>query len=269
MDHQVQGEIETDVRAVRRFARVLTGDQETGDRHALASLEAATERIAEMRAASSPKVGLFRILLAQVRGDGEAGAREGLLARAERLMADLTPQSREVLLLRSLEEFSEAEIAEILDLPEERVGELLRIARREMAESVRGSVLVIEDDPVIALDLEGIVEGLGHAVAGTAATRKEAVALARKTQPDLVLADVQLADNSSGIEAVKDILSSFAEMPVIFITGHPEKLLTGVASEPAFVIAKPFREEQVRSAVSQAMFFASTLTLRQSRDGLS
>lgn len=269
MDHHVWNDIEADVRALRRFARALTGDQETGDRHAVATLETATRRPAAMAEASRAKVALFRILLASVREGAEerrATPRDGLVARAERLMARLTPQSREVLLLRSIEEFTEAEIGEILGLSVARVGELLRIAHREMAETVRGRVLVIEDDPVIALDLEGIVEGLGHVVAGLAATQREAVAMARETRPDLMLADVQLADNSSGIEAVKEILGSFSEMPVIFVTGHPEKLLTGAAPEPAFVIAKPFREEQVRSAVSQAMFFASTATLVGSAD---
>jgi len=269
MDHHVWNDIEADVRALRRFARALTGDQEAGDRHAVATLETATRRPAAMAEASRGKVALFRILLASVREGAEerrATPRDGLVARAERLMARLTPQSREVLLLRSIEEFTEAEIGEILGLSVARVGELLRIAHREMAETVRGRVLVIEDDPVIALDLEGIVEGLGHVVAGLAATQREAVAMARETRPDLVLADVQLADNSSGIEAVKEILGSFSEMPVIFVTGHPEKLLTGAAPEPAFVIAKPFREEQVRSAVSQAMFFASTATLVGSAD---
>jgi CheY-like chemotaxis protein len=271
MAHQAKDDVEADVRALRRYARALTGDQERGDRYAIACLETATERPADMRAATSPRVALFRFLLSLVR-EGKVephhNGQDGIVARTDRLMAHLTPKSREVLLLRSLEEFSEAEIAEILELEVVRVGELLRIARREMAESVRGRVLVIEDDPVIALDLAGIVEGLGHAIAGMAATQKEAVVLAQETRPDLILADVQLADNSSGIEAVREILASFADMPVIFVTGHPEKLLTGAVPEPAFVIAKPFPEELVRSAVSQAMFFASTATLgRQSAGG--
>mgnify|MGYP002650438972 CR=1 FL=1 len=76
-------------------------------------------------------------------------------------------------------------------------------------------------------------------------------------RPGLVLADIQLADDSSGIDAVKDILAEF-QVPVIFITAFPERLLTGDRPEPAFLISKPYSEEQVRSAVSQAMFFAST-----------
>ena len=51
------------------------------------------------------------------------------------------------------------------------------------------------------------------------------------------------------------------DVPVIFITAFPERLLTGNKPEPAFLIAKPYTEEQVRSAVAQAMFFSSTETL--------
>ena len=60
---------------------------------------------------------------------------------------------------------------------------------------------------------------------------------------------------------MNDILKQFDDIPVIFITAFPERLLTGDKPEPAFLITKPFSEEQVRSAVSQAMFFSSTETL--------
>ena len=75
---------------------------------------------------------------------------------------------------------------------------------------------------------------------------------------DSAIADIQLADGSSGIDAVNELLGSLGELPVIFITAFPERLLTGDRPEPAFLISKPYSEEQVCSAVSQAMFFAST-----------
>ena len=131
----------------------------------------------------------------------------------------------------------------------------------EMEASVAGSVLVIEDEAIIALDIVDIVRGIGHRVTGTARTHTEAVALALNDRPDLILADIQLADRSSGIEAVNEILMQFPQTPVIFITAFPERLLTGDRPEPAFIISKPFTEDQLRSAVGQAMFFASTETL--------
>jgi len=73
-------------------------------------------------------------------------------------------------------------------------------------------------------------------------------------RPGLVLADVQLADGSSGIDAVSDILGEF-DVPVIFITAFPERLLTGERPEPTYLISKPFQPENVKAAISQALFF--------------
>jgi CheY-like chemotaxis protein len=111
------------------------------------------------------------------------------------------------------------------------------------------------------MDIAAIVTDIGHRVTGIARTRTEAVQLAASERPDLILADIQLADQSSGIDAVNDILAQFEDIPVIFITAFSERLLTGKRPEPAFLITKPFTEEQLRSAVSQAMFFSSTETL--------
>lgn len=118
--------------------------------------------------------------------------------------------------------------------------------------------MVIEDEMIIAMDLKGIVQSMGHDVTGVARTHKQAIELAGKERPDLILADIQLADGSSGLEAVNELLGDMGDIPVIFITAFPERLLTGDRHEPAFLISKPYNEEQVRSAVSQAMFFAST-----------
>ena len=127
---------------------------------------------------------------------------------------------------------------------------------------MKGRIMVIEDEAIIAMDISAIVEEMGHDVTGIARTRDQAVELARKDMPDMILADIQLADKSSGIDAVSHILSEMGEIPVVFITAFPERLLTGERPEPAFLITKPYTEEQVQSAVSQAMFFASTETLK-------
>ena len=176
-------------------------------------------------------------------------------------MANLTPNSREALLLHAIEGFTPSEIGMIMDVEPSEAESFIDIARREMEASVAGKVMVIEDEAIIAMDITAIVEEIGHKVTGVARTRAEAVELAAGDRPDLILADIQLADNSSGIDAVNDILGQFEDLPVVFITAFPERLLTGSKPEPAFLITKPFTEEQVRSAVSQAMFFASTETL--------
>lgn len=141
-------------------------------------------------------------------------------------------------------------------------GALIEIAYSEMARLTSGRVMIIEDEAIIAMDLETIVTDMGHRVTGVARTRDAAIKLAQQEKPDLILSDIQLADNSSGIDAVNAILAAEADIPVIFITAFPERLLTGEGPEPAFLISKPFTEDQVRSAVSQAMFFSSTETLK-------
>ena len=115
-------------------------------------------------------------------------------------------------------------------------------------------MLIIEDEPLIALDIQKIVEQLGHDVTTIARTHTEAVRAAVRSQPGLILADIKLADGSSGLEAVNEILASI-EAPVIFITAFPERFLTGQAPEPAFLITKPFSADAVRAVISQALFF--------------
>ncbi|MCU9850245.1 response regulator [Defluviimonas sp. WL0024] len=246
---------------LRRYARALTGTQDTGDRYAAATLEALLTD--DEPRGGSAKIALFRAFHLVW---SSAGAPLGepdtpLSARAQSHMAQLTPNTREALLLHAIEGFTAEEIGAIMEVEVTEAAELIEIARREMERAVAGKVMIIEDEAIIAMDISGIVQDIGHSVTGIARTRTEAVNLAAGNRPDLILADIQLADNSSGIDAVNDILAQFEDLPVIFITAFPERLLTGKRPEPAFLITKPFSEEQVRSAVSQAMFFSSTETL--------
>jgi CheY-like chemotaxis protein len=173
---------------------------------------------------------------------------------ASRRLGQLTPLARQALLLCVVEGFSKAEAATILGLDAGEVAELVAEAVADIDRQTMTSVLIIEDEPAIALDLEQIVRSLGHDVVGISATRDAAVRSANLHRPGLVLADIQLADGSSGIDAVRDILTSF-EVPVIFITAYPERLLMGRRPEPTFLITKPFLEEQVKAAIGQALFF--------------
>ena len=249
---------------LRRYARALTGNQGTGDRYAVATLEALLEDPQAILDAGSAKVALFRAfhLVWSSAGAPLGQADTELSLRAQIHMSTLTTNSREALLLFAIEGFRHDEISRIMQIEPDEASDLINAAKREMLDSVAGAVLVIEDEAIIAMDIQTIVTDMGHRVTGIARTRTSAVDLASRDRPELILADIQLADKSSGIDAVKDILAQFDDIPVIFITAFPERLLTGQRPEPAFLIAKPYTEDQVRSAVSQAMFFASTETLR-------
>lgn len=248
---------------LRRYARALTGSQDSGDRFAAATLEALLVDSSVIALSPDARTGLFHAFhLVWSSAGAPLGMPDSRIsARAQAHMARLTPGSREALLLHVIEGFDTSQIGLIMQSDAQEVESLIAAAVAEMEEAVSGRVMVIEDEAIIAMDISDIVTGIGHRVTGVARTRKQAVEMAGRDVPDLILADIQLADNSSGIDAVNDILVGFPDIPVIFITAFPERLLTGEKPEPAFLITKPFSEEQLRSAVSQAMFFASTETL--------
>ncbi|WP_375269237.1 response regulator, partial [Phenylobacterium sp.] len=220
---------------VRRYARALTGDQTTGDHYVRVALEAlaAGERVLE--ANLTPRVALYHVfhaiwLSSGAQLEAPAGEDAGGEDANSRLMR-IAPRSRQAFLLTALEGFTPSETAQILGASFEEVEALIAEAQAEIDAELATDVLIIEDEPVIAADIEALVKELGHTVVDIAATRTEAVEAVGRNRPGLVLADIQLADGSSGIDAVKDILSDH-DVPVIFITAFPERLLTGERPEP-------------------------------------
>ena len=241
---------------VRRYARALTGDQTTGDHYVRVALEALAAGDRVLEASLTPRVALYHVFHAIWLTSGaqlEARGDESGDDASQRLMR-IAPRSRQAFLLTALEGFTPSEAAQILGVEFGEVERLIAEAQAEIDAELATDVLIIEDEPVIAADIEALVTEIGHTVVDIAATRTEAVdAVARKT-PGLVLADIQLADGSSGIDAVKDILARH-DVPVIFITAFPERLLTGERPEPTFLITKPFQPETVKAAIGQALFF--------------
>jgi CheY-like chemotaxis protein len=244
---------------VRRYGRALTGDQQTGDAYVRVTLEALAAGDRALDANLSPRVALYRVFHAiwgstgaQLEQDvdgGEAGDDD-----AARKLLRIAPRSRQAFLLTALEGFTPSEAAQILDTDLKEAERLIAQAQAEIDAELATDVLIIEDEPVIAADIEALVRELGHRVVDVAATRSEAVGAVQSKTPGLVLADIQLADGSSGIDAVKDILARY-DVPVIFITAFPERLLTGERPEPTFLITKPFQPETVKAAIGQALFF--------------
>ena len=249
---------------LRRYARALTGSQGSGDAYVAATLEALARDPTLLGGSSKPRVALFKLFTAVWNAVPLNEAREPVVSEiaAERRLGHITTRPRQAFLLVSLEGFSEAEAAEILGTDVPKLRALIEEAGRELAAEIATDVLIIEDETFIALDLEGLVESLGHHVVGIARTHAEAVALAKAKQPGLILADIQLADGSSGLDAVNELLDSF-EVPVVFITAYPERFLTGQRPEPAFLIAKPFQPATVSAVVSQALFFERKATRGQ------
>ena len=250
---------------LRRYARSLMGNQFEGDELVVQAVEALLQK---QSSASTSLATLSKSLFSHLHGVWSAlgapasKADLGIGLRVQSYLQQVTPLSREALLLHTIEDFDVSDIAEILECTQQEVEGLLEAAYSEMKSAMSGRILVIEDEAIIAMDINDILNDLGHTVIGAAATRDQAVVLAELEKPDLILSDIQLADGSSGIDAVADILAAAGDIPVIFVTAYPERLLTGQRAEPAFVITKPYNERQIMSAVSQAMFFADTSAIK-------
>jgi CheY-like chemotaxis protein len=258
---------------LRRYARALTGSQATGDAFVRATLEAALADSEVKRSLEGGRIPLYRAfnkvwstgfldIAATDRAANGVGARIGSEheAGAQDRLGAITPLNRQALLLTTLEDFTPSEAGKIMDLETAEVERLVTEAIAEIDREQATSVLIIEDEPLISMQLEDLVSSLGHEIAGTAATRTQAQEAVAEKTPGLVLADIQLADGSSGLDAVDDILA-ITSVPVIFITAYPERLLTGDRPEPTYLVTKPFQEQTVRAAISQALFFGSSRPL--------
>lgn len=232
---------------LRRYARTLTGSQAVGDaavRETLEAMVAAPEEFADDVPVRQELYRVFHKIWtdSSLRPLDFPGAIVGSLPR----------RLRKALLLTTIEGFSTYEAAYILGIDEGDVHEFVGQAREAIHAMLSAKVMVIEDEAIIALHLKSLLLSMGNDVAAIVRTRDEAVAAAAQVGPELILADVNLADGSSGIDAVRDILGTMS-VPVIFITAFPEKLLTGEAEEPAYVISKPFNPDDVVATVWQAL----------------
>ncbi len=248
---------------LRRYARALAGQQDAGDDAVAAMLEALVADPSVLDTVNEPRVAVYKVF-SRIWNDRDVTLQRRatpVQSVADRRLVALTPLPRQAFLLTAVEGFDPVDAAAVLGVDETEIFSLLAEAGRQIGEQVATRVLVIEDEPIIAMDLEALVESLGHAVIGNARTHTEAVEMVRRERPGLVLADIQLADGSSGLDAVNEILQSF-DVPVIFITAYPEYLLTGRRPEPTFLITKPFREDMVKAVISQALFFNTAASSR-------
>lgn len=243
---------------LRRFSRAVTGSQTSGDAYVAATLEALIADTSIFPTATNDKIALYKLFSALFSSSAiripEPASTFAWEQRAATNLANLSPRPRQAFLLVSVEGFTHPEGAEILGIEAGEFSSLLDQASQEISRQVATEIMIIEDEPLIAMDIEQLVQSLGHTVVSIARTHREAVQLFEKTNPKMILADIQLADGSSGIDAVNDILKN-RPIPVIFITAFPERLLTGERPEPAFLVTKPFNPDMVKALISQALFF--------------
>ncbi|MGX1100358.1 response regulator [Amorphus sp. MBR-141] len=239
--------------SLRRFSRAVHGSRSAGDERVADCLRFLIERPSAYDPSGNALISLFRLYVtvsSRIERDGQTPC----AATHDRTIGGMSTDARNAFLLTALEQFSIPQTASILDVEIDDVELFLAEAGQQIARQIGTTVLIIEDEPLIAMDIEGMVERFGHEVVGVARTRREAVMLARKTRPGLILADIQLADGSSGIDAITDLRASI-DVLTIFVTAFPQRLLTGAGHEPTFLITKPYAPDALRAMLSQALFF--------------
>lgn len=233
---------------LRRYARAITGAQNLGDAAVQQMLEGLLETPGAFNQAAPPRVEIYRIFHHLWTGSAFAQA------VGDAPTSQLAITDRQVLMLTAVEGFSLSEVATILGRNARDVAGSLERARAAIAQQLKSDVLIIEDEMVIALYVQTVVEEMGHNVIGIAQSAAEAVAISVDKRPELILADINLGEGPSGIDAVKQILDR-VDLPVIFVTAYPERLLTGARPEPTYLITKPFEPPVLVATIAQALMF--------------
>lgn len=227
---------------LRRYARALAGTRAAGDSLVAAAL-AQVDMAQAVEDSEQHTIELFRRVT-----DAAASSVAGKSSPE----GSLSLQERQILLLTSLENFAVDAAGAIMGISGTEAVQLLTSAKERLRTNAQTDVLIIEDEPVIALDIAGLVASCGHRVVGVAAGEAEAVAMAKEKRPGLILADINLRHGGDGQRAVAEIHKD-STVPVIFITAYPERLLTGAINEPAFLITKPFDPTRLAITTYQAV----------------
>jgi PAS domain S-box-containing protein len=118
----------------------------------------------------------------------------------------------------------------------------------------RPSILVVEDEAIVAMDLENSLSSLGYRIAGVASSRDEALALAERTAPDLVLMDIKLDGEFDGIAAANEIRQRW-QIPVVFLTAYAsDEVLARARTAGAYgYLVKPFRGCELNAVILMAL----------------
>jgi CheY-like chemotaxis protein len=130
-----------------------------------------------------------------------------------------------IYVLRAVEGLNLGTISQMLDADIETLDKRFNEIKSRFAHLSNKLALVIEDEPLISMQLESLLYDQGHDICATVSKKFEAISFASEFRPSLILADVQLADGSSGIDAVEEILRIINPAVVVFISAYPEKLL--------------------------------------------
>jgi len=250
------GQITRQVPSLRRYAGCLTGSAARGDALVFSTLAAVLSGRLELRLIAGPRLALLRALHETWNPDDDQRGCH-LPGSAARLLRLVAPLARAAIMLTRLEGLTRVEAGFVLGIEAGEVEYRLQQAERELAKVLARRVLIVEDDAFTALELEDLVIALGHSAIGPAMTRDEAVSLAMREEPDLILSDVQLDERHAGISAMEEIRYRM-NVPVIFVTAYPANFADRVILDNSYVVPKPFSDGAMMSAITHALRFGSS-----------
>lgn len=248
---------------LRRYASMLTGSRELGDQQLALCLELVVAEPERLRG-DDLLVELFQafhVVSSAIDSIDHqwASLTGGYRERLKSALGLLPLAQRRALLLVVVEDFTVEQAAQILGLKGDAVRQELSQARAALEQLIGHSVLIIEDEPLIARHLKDMMAGMGFSSSRLVSSMDMALDALQSEEPDLVLADLQLAGEGDGLQAARDILRK-RQVPIVFVTGYPERLSTLDGEAPAFVVAKPFTKSRLASVVDEAMAtYASTM----------
>ncbi len=178
----------------------------------------------------------------------------------ERALGLLPEELRRVYLLVALEDLPLLDVAQIMHITPTEAMQRLGAARDGVRNTLTQRVLVVEDNPALALEIGSLVIDMGHVLCGTATNEREALELAEAEKPTLALLDVRLADGGNGVEVARALRQQKA-LRTILVTAFDDDLEALDARHLGQVVRKPFTPEAVKAAISRAVFMPTPVAL--------
>lgn len=122
-----------------------------------------------------------------------------------------------------------------------------------------GRILIVEDDAIVAAHLQRVVHLMGYEISGLLATGEEAVAQCATLRPDVVLMDIRLRGEMTGVQAAEQIGRQL-EIPVIYLTAYADETVLQQAkvTQPYGYLTKPVRDKELRASIEMALFKGAT-----------
>jgi CheY-like chemotaxis protein len=237
--------------ALRRFARAIAGEQGIGDSQVLALLGALVQRPEDLPQGLPLDEAMYRALvLKQVARDRNL-RQERFGVSSKKITCPLLHQ--QVLLLQYEVGFANEKVAKILGINEGEIALLTEQAWKTMTELFPSlNILIVDDEEDVANVIARMLKYYGHVVR-CAFTVDDLVAIKRSFAPDVVICDGTLG---LGMGAACHAIVLSIEVPVVVVTGYALSQLSGETNEPAFLLRKPCRREELMVMVNQAMLFA-------------